>query len=388
MRLLSYTASAALLALIAVLSAGLLYAWASGVDQEPRGRGQPSLPALKIDAAYIGRGYVIVYARGLHGHVEVDGVYLYSRDGRLLGRAPVEPPVELEPGKSAVIVVPLVGTGVDPSRVSTIGVSTAAGFTAPAAPPRGASPAVAASASTASTVFGLLAGRCCSCRVGDLDLAVNRVHWVYIDIVTGRYRFRYIDGSTVRDASGIARVFRVEDTLNLSAMTWEERYRLGPVVVFLNPTRAREPYTVTIVDIRGTPHRYTLTPLPGDVAVDALLLWEDLWWPGTTASLDNYIDHVVRATIFTNNTVRIEVLHVSGCYLHMLIYRPGGPPGFDTLPSLIQEYLGNNHTLPEGSGIVYVKSHGAWAPPIDTDRIWDPVNAEWITTWPIVIRLT
>jgi len=241
---------------------------------------------------------------------------------------------------------------------------------------------------SASTWLGLLAARDVSCDIGDLDVDPARIHWVYVNLVTGEYRMRYLDGSTSRDASGRARLLYDTNVLNLSAMSWDERYSLGPVVAFINPTRASQAYTVTVITIQGYRIVFYLTPLPGapeGVAVDMVLLWEDLWWPGTPASLDNYVDHAVRVTVFTNDTLRVEILRASGCYLHMLLYRPGGLPGFDSIPGLAREYQASGHRLPAGSGVVYVKSHGAWVPASDMDgRIWDPERGVWLRSWPIV----
>ena len=340
---------------------------------------------VKIDAVSVGEGFIVVYARGLECSLKIDRIYVQDINGNTVGYIPVVPPVTLRPGETRAIIAPLTllqsprGNVSLPERVR-ISLASGSGVTAPALLEGDVHRL------TVSATIGLLASRGVSCSVGDLRVDPARIHWVYINLVNGMYKFKYVGGSTVRVASGKALIF-TNDTLDLSKMSWSQRYRLGPVVVMLNPYRATRTYTVQVINIRGGVARYTLAPLASDenqVVYDAVLLWEDLWWPGTRASLDNYIDHVVRVTFFTNSTVRLEVLHMSGCYLHMLIYRPGGPPPFDTVPSIVRQYMSNSYRLPASAGVVYVKSHGAWAPPISSNKIWDPVNGAWVTSWPPV----
>jgi len=242
----------------------------------------------------------------------------------------------------------------------------------------------------ANTIVGLLAGRCCSCDVGDRSLNLTEIHWLYVNLVTGWYRFRYIDGSITREASGYARVL-TSNTLYLNGTEWLERYHLGPVVIMLNPERGAKDYTVTIVDINGVVHEYTLRKLVDDpslVAIDAVVFWEDTWWPSTSTLLDNYIDHVIRVTVFVNDTVRIEVMAASGCFLHMFMYSISGLPDFNEVPSIVRKYLENNYRLSASDGVVYVKTHGAGVPPLDSRDIWDPVGDRWVSSWPVVFTLT
>ena len=378
-------AATAAIILVAIAASVAIYAYTHHAVEKggSEASGSPLCKA-KIDAVSMGQGFLVVYARSLDCTVTVDRVYIQDINGNTIGYIPLVPPVTLRPGETRALVAPLAllqaaGNTSLPDRIGVV-LATATGV-AVSTPVTGDVRRL-----TASAIIGLLASRGVSCSVGDLRVDPARIHWVYINLVDGTYRFKYIDGSTVRTASGKALIL-TNDTLDLSEMNWSQRYSLGPVVIMLNPYRATRTYTVQVVNIKGNVTRYVLNPLVSDenqVVYDAVLLWEDLWWPGTTASLDNYIDHVVRVTFFTNSTVRLEVLHMSGCYLHMLIYRPEGPPPFDSIPSIVEQYVSNNYRLPASAGVVYVKSHGAWAPPISANKIWDPVNGEWITSWPLV----
>jgi len=153
-----------------------------------------------------------------------------------------------------------------------------------------------------STEFALLAARTGT----GLNLDPTQIHFVIINPALGTYDFYYVDGSTIEEVTGKLTLL-TKNKLYLNETKFSYRYNtLGPVVVFVDPYKATETYTVTIVDISGGVHTFTLKKLvsnPSLVVEDYLVCWEDLWWPGTTASLDNYIDEVIRVTIFINGTV-------------------------------------------------------------------------------------
>jgi len=221
--------------------------------------------------------------------------------------------------------------------------------------------------------LGLLAGRSGT----GLSLDPDYIHWVYLNLTTGVYRFRYVSGTVERDANGTVTVLRT-NLLDLSSLTWDERYALGPLVVFVNPYRAEADYTFTIRDINGVDHVFTLPALVNDqdlVSLDIAVAWEDLWWPNTGASLDNYIDHVVRLTLFINGTARIEILFASGGYLHMFLLN-STLPAFDSIPSIVQKYLDNGYRLDPQDSVIYVKEHGAVVS-TTSGQVWDPVNGEY-----------
>ncbi len=346
-----------------------------------------------VEAVRLLPGVLEVYVRGLGPRIVIDRVYIKASDGSLIAAIPLNPPVVVERGQVKRILVPLVTPEWNVSLEGEVRIELAS-----------MSGVVVAEASAVRLWksrlrlenvekylwVGLVAGRDVSCSQTNLDVDVNRIHWVYINLLSGAYHMRYVDYSTVRDARGHARVFTDTNVLDLHAMSWEERYRLGPVVVFINPYKAARDYRVTVIPAAwGTePVTIDMPPLVNDphrVLIDALILWEDLWWPGTTAALDDYLDHVIRFTLFVNGTARIEVVKAKGCYLHMFIYGPHMPP-FDSIPSIVREYMENGHRLPASAGVVYVKSHGPGGrttPP----RIWDPVRGVWVSSWPPLFRV-
>ncbi len=110
--------------------------------------------------------------------------------------------------------------------------------------------------------------------------------------------------------------------------------RLGGIAYTVIPAAwGTEPVTTDMPVLVKDPHQ---------VLIDALILWEDLWWPRTSAVLDDYLDHVIRFTLFVNGTARIEVVKAKGCYLHMFIYG-SSTPSFDIIPSVVKEYMDNGH---------------------------------------------
>jgi len=223
--------------------------------------------------------------------------------------------------------------------------------------------------------LGLIAGRSGT----GLNTDPDYIHWVYLNLTTGVYNMRYVSGTVVRNATGSVTVIE-GDFLDLQALTWDERYALGPLVVFANPYRATADYNVTIRDVNGVNHTFTLQKLvddPETVMMDVLIAWEDLWWPDTNALLDNYIDHVVRLTVFANATARVEVLLASGGYLHMFMLNKR-LPDFDSVPLIVEKYINNSYQLDPEDSVLYVKAHGDVVTST-SGQVWDPVNATWVT---------
>ncbi len=377
---------ALILVLLGLTASIILYASVYTVTKQATKTSMAS-GAVVVNSVRAGIGYVDIYVTSIGVEAKADTVYLYDcaqGSWKLVARISLPKPVRLSPGSITLIHVPLVGLGLDVSKLPTticLALGTSSGLVARSTRPVNMAYYMAMAASKA--VIGLLAGRDVSCSTGDRRVNPNQIHWVYINLVTGRYEFGYKSGSTLKTVTGKATILRTS-LLDLSKLSWDERYKLGPVVVFINPYYASKPYTVTIIDIKGVKHVFNLPRLvddPTKVSLDIVAAWEDLWWPGTKAPLDNYIDHVIRLTVYTNNTVRIEVLEASGCYLHMFFLNP---PPFNNIPSIVSEYESNEFRLPASSGVVYVKTHDASVPPIGPRKLWDPVNGVWVTSWPPV----
>ncbi|MCE4617627.1 MAG: hypothetical protein F7C32_03480 [Desulfurococcales archaeon] len=347
---------------------------------------------LKIESYRIGPGYLLIYLRSIGGDQVIDNVYIKDARGNILGTYTFKSPVSIPEGELRTVSIPLFtiqGLQEYKGRIQVF-LSTSTGASSVST-----TIDLGKAVENPSLKLALLAGRTrgdggWSCSVGDRSLNKDYIHWIYLNLATGKYMLRYVSGGSTADSEGYVKVYIDQNGIDLSSLSYSERYALGPAVVFVNPYRGAQDYTVWVKDIRGHNNTYTLTQLtsnPNDLVVDAVVFWEDLWWPGTSASLDNYIDHVVRVSVFYNNTARIEIIHASGCYLHFFIYNPtNGLPEFDSIPSLVQSYMDNSYTLPSDLGIVYVKTHGAGVPVLNSYDIWDPVNGVWVSSWPPVFR--
>ncbi len=341
---------------------------------------------MRVEGVRAGIGFVDLFVKSLDVETDVDMLYLVECDSMKVYTAVKLPSkIHVVPGRTVLIHAPLIGLGIDleslPSE-ACVALGTRKGITLVSSSPIPFAYYLRLAAEKAT--IGLVAARDVSCTVGDLNVDPSQVHWIYLNLVTGRYRFEYVSGTDVRYLEGRATFIFENSTLDLSRMSWDQRYGLGPVVIFVNPYFATQNYSIHVIDIHGNDHSFTLEKLVDSVeqvSMDIVALWEDLWWPNTSSDLDNYVDHVVRLTVFVNNTARIEVISASGCYLHMFML---SPPSFEEVEKIVEEYQENGHRLDAESGVVYVKSHGAAIPPLDPYDIWDPVNGEWVSKWPPV----
>lgn len=180
--------------------------------------------------------------------------------------------------------------------------------------------------------------------------------------------------------------------LDLKDMSPEERWSLGPVVMIVNPKPCTG-YEVDVVDIYGLVYRLlapACSSTEGKPIFDAMLLWEDLWYPGTNINtLDNWVDEVVRVVVFQVSSseyiAKIWVIHGSGGYLHMFILGKLTP---SEIYDIVKTYQENGHILagtPYYNKVAYVKPHGAIVPP---EPVWNPNTGSWMTTPVITMKIT
>jgi len=106
-----------------------------------------------------------------------------------------------------------------------------------------------------------------------------------------------------------------EFTITTSWTSWSQRPIDSPVLIVINPTKASEDWVFTWHDPHGT-WKFYLRKLNGDIEIDFLVFWEDIFNPYHPRSLDDWKDHVVRVTVFTNGTFRIAVFMAKGGYKH------------------------------------------------------------------------
>lgn len=399
LRSISPVISGAIVILIVLITVVAVYIWVRSPVSSPSGVVSSAISEIyskgvKVEAVYAGPGYILAYVHSLGGQYRVTHVYIYDPAGRLLADASLSPSVTIKPGSVAVVTIPLLAM---PGRIYTgmvrLVFSTSTGLTV-------GSPPVAVTMMPASTMIGIVVGRTIlysnpySCPRASLNPAGlttdwHQIHWVYASLVTGYYVYRYISGDYVYSKEGRGIVIKNTNSVDLREIGIHKLLSAGPLIIFINPTRASKDYRVSITDIRGNTMRFTLRKLvndPSSVVVDALACFEDLWTPNNKNGHGfNYGDHVVRITVFQNNTVRVEVLWASGWYLHMFMYNPSGLPPFNKVPEIVKKYVQSGcDSLTRSDSVVYVKAHLAWYPYHGSHNlckklrfIWDPVHREW-----------
>ena len=148
----------------------------------------------------------------------------------------------------------------------------------------------------------------------------DQTHWVVFDYVTGEY-WLYSNYSVTNPPQlvehGYAPILHGVNayTITTTWVSFANRPVDSPIVIVINPTYAKRDWDFNWTDPHGT-FTFHLEKLSGDVVVDFLVFWEDLYNPASPRSLDDWKDHVVRVTQFTNGTFRIAVYLAKGGYSH------------------------------------------------------------------------
>jgi len=220
------------------------------------------------------------------------------------------------------------------------------------------------------------------------------MHAVIVYPTIGTYVLLYYSGSSIpKIIEGKATIYYAKkvNILDLEKMTPSERWALGPIVMYINPDPCTS-YTVEVIDINGLKYTFTAPECSnlGKPIFDAMLLWEDLWYPGiSTSLLDNWVDEVVRVVVYqkSNNeyVAQIWVLHGSGAYLHMFIL---GKLTANEVYNIVTTYQANNHVLagtPYYNKVAYVKPHSTVVP---GGLLWNPNTSQWMPAPVITMEIT
>ena len=173
-------------------------------------------------------------------------------------------------------------------------------------------------------------------------------HWIILDYSKGYYK---LYGDYGPGISG--RTFITEDyapilnnvdeyTIAKNWVSWNDRPVNSPVIVVINPTKASQDWIFTWHDPHGT-YKFYLEKLQGQVELDFLIFWEDLYYPPTKPNLDDWKDHVIRVTVFSNGTYRIAVYLAKGGYSHEFYLGVEEP--YENLPDQFDK-------------LIYTKPHG------------------------------
>lgn len=144
-------------------------------------------------------------------------------------------------------------------------------------------------------------------------------HWVVFNYNTGNYRLYEGSANYPNEPyEGIAPILENtnEYTITNTWVPWSQRPVDSPIIIVINPKYGQEDWVFTWHDPHGT-FRFYLQKLSGDIEIDFLVFWEDLFNPfKPPGSVDDWKDHVVRVTVFANGTYRIAVFMAKGGYSH------------------------------------------------------------------------
>lgn len=446
-----HIAAIILLLLVAVSAGVLVYMWLTGftstgtsatANLETSVKGKAIIEAIKI-----GPGYIAIYVRGLQGDPYIDTVYLVSPSGALLSVIKLPYRVRVEPGKVAVIYIPILFfRGKVPPGPVYLKLGSSIGIVASTTRPVNVKYYVDQSAYQLSV--GIFVDRGGRWNYGTYYTVLNVTPGLLYDDaillypLVGLYNYLYSNGQplpSVSPGKGYTSIMTLTTSLpeplstyiKLNTTTFyadfydlyyainnatrysELLYKyFGPFIVVVNPTWGVKEFEVYIHGQHGDIRQYYFPPVANstyNVAVDLIILFEDLWMPGYYSVLDNYVDHVVRVTVFTNNTIAVWVYHCSGDYLHAFylnppslddIYKPmtlyencgvtnaelNADPSLGTISA-----MGGNEQAVNQTGLLYIKPHN-WdtdltANVLTSHGVYVPYgNGEILTETPIRVK--
>lgn len=334
-RAVSHVTATLLLILIAATAAAATHAWLTGYASlhASMWSAEQTRVLLRYEGAEkLPSGGLRVYLRNVGGApTVVDMVYVYDSSGSNLLFAE-ECSLELGPGESGHVTIPalkIAQAGLQGATSALLAVSSRSGVSAF----RGVVARILL-VPEKPTLLALRAYR----------YSEARSHWVVFDYNTGRYRlYDLTDGSLRGPYPGVAPLLEGVDeyTILEEWVPWGQRPVDSPIVIVVNPRNALDDWAFSWNDPHGT-HRFYLEALGGDVEIDFLVFWEDLFNPySPPGSVDDWKDHVVRVTVFTNGTYRIAVFMAKGGYKH-------------------EFYLDVAGEAPLSGGLVYAKPFGAY----------------------------
>ncbi len=446
MRGVEHVAAVVLLLLVAVSAGVIVYVWLTGFTSKgassTAGLQQLTRGKAVIEAVKVGPGYIAVYVRGVSGDPYIDTVYLVSPSGSLLAVIKLPAKVRVEPGRVSVVYIPVIlFRGKIPQGPVYLKLGSSTGVVASTEKPINLGYYIQEAMSQLS--IGIFVDRGGAWNYGSiaLDTVLNVTpgliydHAIILNPLTGVYQYLYSSGVSLysgEEGSGVTTLVTLSTQLpaplstyitinstTFSADLYDLYYSVGaaeykqlmykyfgPFIVILNPQWGVGNFTVYIHGVFGDTRLYDFSPVASskyDVAVDLIILYEDLWTPAQLYTLDNYVDHVLRVTVFTNGTIAVWVYHCSGGYLHALFL---DPPSFTDMLNSVKVYenctvtwaelvaspslatigsLGGNEAAAKAAGLLYLKPH-SW----DTDAgqgVFVPYGSgEILTAVPIRVK--
>ncbi len=397
------------LILVVVVSGVMIHAFVKQTTTQVETGGEEGRlnKALIVEGYQVKNGFLVITLRNLGNTPSIlKDAYLYTRDGALVGHMPI-PETSIPPKGVAEVVLPPQFYNLlnkTQGQASLVIAGDAGGIIGASEPLVIKTTEIQEKIDSYRYIltFGYLTGNN-GTDARRLDTSKD-YWWFYLNLLTGDYEFVYHNATdnTNLTFSGKAFVTTERDpVIDLYAMTLDERFNLGPGVIAINPTRATDINTVTIIpttdfDCSGSAitwapndNKYWIKaimhPLTADaneVYLDALVMLEDWYFPGGKTrpipdflKYDNLLDLIARFTIFSNGTVRIEIDSVAGGRMSMVFYNATHPlPPINTLADYVVNYYNTDLSLATDPkiGLLFVKP-GRTAM-INTTQFFDPAN--------------
>ena len=305
---LSENVAVLLLALIAIGTSLIVYIWSTSFisNSESAILSQKELSLIKIEhVSALPSGGIAIYVRNIGDRETYINTIYIKELGRESIRKTYYVNTELKPHEISKIIIP----ALELSRINVSEMELIIGSV------KGVTIKLGAIRNTA--IHGVEAERSTYICLQAFRYSDYRKHWVVFDYIAGKYWFydktyNVLKGPYV----GYAPILRniSEYTIASTWTPWSKRPIDSPILIVINPTRARENWVFTWHDPHGV-FRFHLQRLSGDVEIDFLVFWEDLFNPYyPPGKVDDWKDHVVRITVFTNGTFRIAVFMAKGGY--------------------------------------------------------------------------
>ncbi|MCD6323980.1 MAG: hypothetical protein J7L55_02585 [Desulfurococcales archaeon] len=325
--------SSALLIGVSIAFAVVMYAFLPGyVSQLSSGGTSTGSDIMSVDGvSRLPSGGLKIFVRSLGSReASVRSVYIYDTSGNLVLTYRTE--VRVEPGKVSQVIIPSIYL----SKVTEKGVEEVR---------------LRLVSEAGEVAYSLETPKIRLRRTSNVYLALKairnrsgRTHWVVFNYVTGEYLLYDNSTAVVKGPyEGIAPILSGvnEYTITTSWVKWGERPIDSPVVIVINPTGGDENWSFTW-HAAGRTSKFYLERLPGAKEVDFLVFWEDLFNPfSPPGRVDDWMDHVIRVTLFTNGTYRVAVYVAKGGFSH-------------------EFYLNVTSRNPLAGRLIYMKPFGAY----------------------------
>ncbi len=311
--------------LVAVVAGVTLFTYLHGTTAKPSGSAVAPAPMHVEKIKILSSGGLAFYVAN-DGSITltVDEVmFIEPGTGRVLLSQKVKP-VKIVPSNVGEVVVPAIYL----VRVAQVGKNTVVrlyGSSAGGAQIMSVAPIIVDSKTLRKAVSVGAKAPKLALLANTSSTVPDRTHWVIFDYVTGEY-WLYSNYSVTNPPQlvehGYAPILHGVNayTITTTGVSFADRPVDSPIVIVINPTYAERDWdfnwTSYTLGSGVTTVTFHLEKLSGDVVVDFLVFWEDLYNPAAPGTLDDWKDHVVRVTQFANGTFRIAVYLAKGGYAH------------------------------------------------------------------------